>query len=215
MLGMPPNVRVPTSEGLAGFRDTAVERPPIAESSGAEWTSFGARSDASDSTMLLTGCVATPIPGWVEDMRPAVEGRTIALAGAACRRATHEPIETHAKDGVLVLHRVSPSESDTTSKADVLGVAKTFIGFDDSSRVVTCFAACVTKSLGANPSPPCEATIRGAVLDGDRPPPRPSWLLQGVTWSVHHPRPFVIATGVILGTFALLAIVSRRRPRFR
>lgn len=224
---MPPHVRVPTDapsnadndpgHSASHFTTTTIERPPIAESSGAEWTSFQAWKDAAGSTTILAGCVATPIPGWVEDMRPAVEGRTIALAGAACRRATHEPIETRAADGALILHRVAPSGMDASANRapEVLGIAKTFIGFDDSSRVVTCFAGCVTKSIDTRPSAPCDAAIRGAVLEGDRPPPRPSWLLEGVTWSIHHPRPFVATGAAIVSAIALLAIVSRRRPRFR
>jgi hypothetical protein len=50
-----------------------VPRPAIAEESGAHWTQYEAIHDPEHASTLTFGCVASPIPGWVEDMRVPVE----------------------------------------------------------------------------------------------------------------------------------------------
>ena len=72
----------------AGWVATELEKPKIAEGSGAVITGWTAHRSVAGDAAVVSGCVATPIPGWVEDMRPAVEGRTVALAGAPTRQAS-------------------------------------------------------------------------------------------------------------------------------
>src|SRR4051812_4300536 len=92
----------------AGWLATEVAAPKIAESSGAELTSFRATRPADDSAVFASGCVATPIPGWVDDMRPAIEGRTTALAGAVAERIIGAPVDARGDGrGGFVLRAAS------------------------------------------------------------------------------------------------------------
>jgi hypothetical protein len=183
----------------------AVDVPPpkIAEASGAVLSQWqGSRSPRSDTT-LVSGCVATPIPGWVEDMRPAIEARTTALAGAVAEKITGFP--THAGsdgDGRFILHAAS------NLNGPVIGYARTFIGFDDA-RVFTCFATCA----GGREPLECLPLSTQARLEGSQPPPTPGALLRIVTWGVHHPRDAAFDAALVLSMGIVLAVVLRRRPR--
>jgi hypothetical protein len=95
-----------------------------------------------------------------------------------------------------------------------LGIARTFVGFDDAPRVLTCFAACATRRRDAE-APACEAAARAARLDGSVAPPKPGLALGAVTWAVHNPRPAAACGAVLVLALALLAIQTRRRPRSR
>ncbi|MBX3207602.1 MAG: hypothetical protein KF764_21310 [Labilithrix sp.] len=196
------------AEPPAGWHATAdVAKPKIADSAGASFTTWSAhRSEGGDAT-ILSGCVATPIPGWVEDMRPPVEARTVALAGASAAAVTGAPVDARAgDDGLLDLRAASDLARPP------LGRARTFIGFDEA-RVFTCFAACVSNAGGERR--PCDAAVAEARLEGSLAPPAPGLALRGATWAVHHPRPTAVGAGGLAVALGLLAVVLRRRPRSR
>lgn len=179
-------------------RAADVPPPKISDSAGAEIADFAAFREGPAT--ITHGCVATPIPGWVEDMRPAVEGRTVALAGASAALASGHPIDARSDGhGGFALRAVSHLEEPP------IGNAKTFVGFDNG-HVFTCFATCI----GA----PCRAAVEDARLEGSAPPPRPGLALGAVTWAVHHPRPFAAGAGILFIVAGILAVVLRRRPRF-
>lgn len=185
-----------------------VVRPMIAESAGASITEWRASRSVDEHAVLVTGCVATPIPGWVEDMRPAVEARTTALAGATAERITGVPMDARIDGaGGLVLRMASDLGGP------VVGRARTFVGFD-SSRVFTCFATCVVreKSLIYN-GLGCESAVAEARLEGSMAAPDPGLALRGVTWAVHHPQPAAIGGGFVVLLAGILAVVTRRKPR--
>jgi hypothetical protein len=191
-----------------GWTATEIAKPKIAESSGAHFTSWEALADGKHEAVLVTGCLATPIPGWVEDMRPAVEGRTVAFAGASTSMITGAPTDARAaQDGLLDLRAAN------NLAGPVIGRARTFVGFDESS-VFTCFAACGTKTREALHSD-CERAVIEARLEGSHPPPPPGVALRGATWAVHHPRPVALGGAALVVVLGVLAVVVRRRPRSR
>lgn len=180
--------------------------PKISDSAGAELTQFVSFRDRASS--ITYGCVATSIPGWVEDMRQAVEGRTVALAGASAALAADHPIDARPNGhGGFDLRDVR--QLGAGKDAPVIGNAKTFVGFD-AKRVHTCFATCIGPEEGG-----CRDAVDAARLEGSAPPPDPGLALASVTWAVHHPRPFALGAGVVLVALGVLAVVLRRRPRFR
>lgn len=185
----------------------AVDVAPPRITSAATLTSFRALASPSGDAVLITGCVAAGIPGWVEDMRPAVEGRTTALLGAATEKATGFPIDARPIDGGLFALRPA-----TKLDGPPIGVGRPFVGFD-ASRVLTCFASCVGRApkeaLG------CESVIARAHLSPDLPPPPPGIFLGSVTWAVHHPRSFAQGSAVLLTAAVVLALVFRPRSRSR
>ena len=185
----------------ARWKPAEIPPPKISESAGAELTQFvSLRSD--DAGAITFGCVATAIPGWVDDMRPAVEGRTVALAGASAALANGNPVDARDDHHGGFELRVA---SDLGGP--VIGRARTFIGFDPS-HVHTCFATCVRSTT-------CEHAIETARLEGSLPPPSPGLALSAVTWSVHHPHPFALGTAVAIALVAILSVALRRKPRHR
>jgi hypothetical protein len=177
----------------------ASDIPPPKISDAATLEQFQAFRWSGD--VITTGCVSTSIPGWVEDMRPAIDGRTVALAGASAALSSGKPIDARSDgDGGFQL-RVAGSPADPP-----IGNARTFVGFHPG-HVDTCFATCI----GAT----CRAAVDAAHLDGSSPPPRPGLVLGGTQWAVHHPTPFATAFGAALFAAGALAVTLRRRPRSR
>jgi hypothetical protein len=190
----------------AGWVATEIERPRIAESSGAAFTAWNALGGSEGDARFVAGCVATPIPGWVEDMRPAVEGRTVALAGAVAGKIAGTPIDARPGEaGVLDLRAANDLNGP------VIGHARAFVGFD-ASRVFTCFATCVSRQ---GPSRGCDRAVVESRLEGSLPPPTPGLALRSVTWAVHQPRPATIVGLGVIAIASILAVVLRRRPRTR
>lgn len=151
---------------------------------------------------MAAGCVATPIPGWVEDMQPAVAFRTVGLLAAAASKMLGAPSDLRpVREGVFELRRADSVAGPAT------GLARTFIGFDES-RVLTCFAACVDRSERS-----CTAAVDGARLVGSLEPPPPKLGLRAVTWAVHHPQPTALGAAALLVVGAVAFVAFRRRPR--
>jgi hypothetical protein len=196
---------------VANWVATEVEKPKIAESSGAVFSMWIASRSATGDAAFVVGCVATPIPGWVEDMRPAVEGRTVALAGASASKITGGPIDARSgNDGVLDLR----AANDVTGS--VIGHARTFLGFD-TSRVFTCFATCASTTPGTSDSSSreCDRSVAEARLEESLPPPPPGLALRSVTWAVHHPRSAALGAFGLMVLAGIVAVAFRRRPRSR
>jgi hypothetical protein len=186
------------AEAPSNWRTIDLAAPTLATAAGAEmtqWTAAGA-----GGAVLVTGCVATPIPGWVEDMRPNVEARTVALAGKATSAITNRPMDARPAGELFQMRAASDLDGP------ILATARTFLGFDES-RVFTCFATCAGDDA-------CTRTIAEARLTGSLAPPRPGLGLRAVTWGVHHPRGTATGGGVAIAILAVLAVVLRRRPRF-
>lgn len=198
--------RVAIDEG-AGWRGAEIEAPTLAESSGARFIQW--RASRSDDAALVVGCVATPIPGWVEDMRPAVEARAVALVGAVTSKLTNGPVDARPdEDGDLALR--APGDLG----GPLVGRARTFIGFDES-RVLTCFATCATPGGVDVTATSCSRAVAGARLEGGLSPPPPGLGLRAATWAVHHPRPVALGGGGLVVLLGLLAVAARHRPRSR
>lgn len=191
----------------AGWVATEIQKPPIASSTGALLTTWTAHRSVAGDAAIVSGCVATPIGmGWVEDMRPAVEGRTIALAGASASKITGAPVDARSGEaGVFALRATSDLAGP------VIGHARTFVGFDDG-RVLTCFATCAS-TAGPGPREACDRSIIEARLEGSRSPPAPGLALRGATWAVHHPRPTAHGAFGLVVLLGVIAVASRRRPR--
>jgi hypothetical protein len=204
-----------TTDSPPGFTEPAadVAQPPLGSGSGSTFTQWLATRSPTTKDTLLLGCVATPIPGWVEDMRPTVDARTVALMDASVERVVGVPVEARDASGHFSLRPVGAPED-----APRLGIARTFVGFTDH-EVVTCFAACAnarTKSV-EHPGAPraCDASVLSARLDGGSPPPAAGVVLGAVTWAVHHPRTAVTWGSVLAFALGAVAVASRRRPRSR
>jgi hypothetical protein len=178
----------------------AIEPPPLS-AAGATLLDFRAYGD--DAAAAAEGCVATPIPGWVEDMRVAVEARSLAFAGAVAERLVHEPVDARPSAGTFELRRASDLGGP------LVGRAKTFLGFDDSARLFTCFAIC------RGPDAACLGPVSAASLDGASPPPAPGVALRSLTWAVHHPSPFALGSAVAIVLLAAAFVRTRRKPRMR
>lgn len=202
----------------SGFVDTTsgpdpLAAPPLAGGAGARFTQWNALRDVSTGDVLVTACVATPIPGWVDDMRPIAQGRTTAIMAASAARVVGVPVEPREEGGHFVLRAAgAPPE------APPVGLARTFVGWD-TSDVVTCFSACATPNVIGRDrdglARGCEGSVLGAHLEGSKDPPPPGMALGAVTWGVHHPSAAV--TWALAAAFALgvVAVACRKRQRSR
>jgi hypothetical protein len=214
-----PSVRVRATEPPPGWTDISTELtpPPIGSASGSTFTQWGALRSSANGETFLAGCVATPIPGWVDDMRPTVDYRTVSLMNAAAARIVGVPVESRDATGHFSLRPVGAPED-----APRVGIARTFVGWDEHA-VITCFAICATGRVDPRAAPGddaalprgCDATVLTARLDGSGPPPRPGVVLGAVTWAVHHPSPTVLWGGVLAFAAGTLAVALRRRQRSR
>lgn len=193
---------------------TEVAQPAIGgrdSPSGSVFTQWDASRSPSTKQTLLVGCVSTPIPGWVDDMRPTVDYRTVALLNASAERVVGVPVETRDGSGHFSLRPVGAPEG-----APFVGIGRTFVGFGEHD-VVTCFAACVVPKgrVDATTRRTCDASVLAARLQGDRAPPPSGIVLGGLTWAVHHPGTAVTWGGVLTFALGVVAVASRRRPRSR
>ena len=148
-------------------------------------------------------CFAAPVPGWVDDMRPAFSGRVVSLAGATGAQIVGFGVETFDDRDALGLR--------ASGGGPTVGYTKTFIGFG-GTNVHSCFAVCV----GPNAAPPpCNEVVVQTRLVGGDAPPQPGLALSTVTWAVHHPSTTATALAAVTLLGAVLAIATRRKPRAR
>lgn len=167
----------------------------------------GHRDGAGD--LLLAACVATPIPGWVEDMRPSIEGRLAAFAITSAEKLVAGELEARPAPGGMVLFPRG------ATAAPPVGVTRTFLGFRADHQVLTCFATCATPAA----APPhvaraCDASVAAARLES-APPPPPGIVLASTTWAIHHPHPTMAWAGITCLALAAVAMGWRKRPRSR
>lgn len=186
-----------------------VDRVPLAEGSGATITQWDAwRSDDGAST-LLAGCVQTPIPGWVEDLRPSVVSRARGVALAASERLAGRTVLPEG-DGASV------QLLDATSRATIGSLASflTFPRGPSAPAVATCFATCVDRHerLGDRA---CAGAVASAVIVDGGPPPAPGLTLGAASWATHHGRVVVLGALLMVLTGGFLGIVTRSKPRAR
>lgn len=209
-----PPVVVGAAAPPPGWVGASVAQPPIGAGSGATFTQWLAWRAPSANETLLVGCVATPIPGWVEDMRPTVDFRTVSLMNASTERVVGVPVETRDATGHFSLRPVGAPED-----APRVGIGRTFVGWSEH-EVVTCFATCaVPQGAAAAPAPStvraCDASVLRARLEGSRAPPPPGLVLGAATWAVHHPSTAVAWGAVLVIALGTMAVALRRRPRSR
>jgi hypothetical protein len=198
------------TEPPPGWIASEIARPTLGGGSGATLTQWSAvRSPASGETLLLA-CVATPIPGWVDDMRPSVEARTLSFASSSADRVAGIAVETRDEGGRLVLRPAGAGDD-----APRVGLTRTFIGWTPS-EVLTCFATCASPP-GREPRTrrACDVSVDRARLEGGSAPPPPGIALGAVIWAVHHPSNTVLWGGLLTFFAGAVAVVSRRRPRSR
>src|SRR5437588_65414 len=89
----PPSAVPAGASSSGGWTAATVPEPSLGGGTGAVVTQWEVRQSESTSDTLLVGCVDTPIPGWVDDMRLAVDARTVALMHGAAERMTGGPLE--------------------------------------------------------------------------------------------------------------------------
>ncbi len=207
----PARLVVVAPEGAA----VTLAPPPLSGAAGSELHGFSA-SRLPAGSLLVSGCVATPIPGWVEDLRPPVVARAHAWTAKLAEAIAGVPIELREADpqGVAQVYAVA---GDAASR----GVARVLVGFEQAggAKVLTCGVACgrtdAAQSAVANAEAEraCEAAVRSAHLVGDAAPPPPGRALAAVAWAVHHPTPAATAGISIAGVGLLALVLARRRPR--
>jgi hypothetical protein len=208
-----PSVASPRASELAAWLDASsdVAQPPIASggsgSTFTQWKALGSAPPSAPGETLLLGCAATPVPGWVEDMRPTVDDRTRALTNACAERMVGAPVEARETSGHLALRLAGTPEDGPQ-----VGLARTFVGFGEH-QVFTCFALCASKKPGATRT--CDAVVLAAHLEGSMPPPPPGLVLGAATWAVHHPSEALVGGAVVVLTLGAIAVAFRRRPRSR
>ena len=190
---------------LPAWEVLSLPKPGLGEGADVAYTSYEARRRDGASPTLVSGCVAAPVPGWVEDMRRPVEHRGMNLLVVSGQIATGEPVGTEGVPGQEGLFTL-------WSDGKRVGTARLGLGFDDEPRVFTCWLVCANKdgNTGA-----CDDVVRTARFDSGDPPPPPGVALSVVTWAVHHPRTAAPAAGAVVVVLGALAVVLRKKPRTR
>ncbi len=199
------------TEPPPGWVVADVAQPAIGGGSGATFTQWNASRSLATGDVLLLGCVATPIPGWVEDMRPSVQARTTSLMAASTERIVGSQVETSEDTLALALRPVGAPRGTPP-----VGSARTFVGWD-AHAVVTCFAVCARPAASScgTASRECDASVVNARLVGGTVAPPPGLALGALTWAVHHPTKTVAFASVVTFAVGVLAVLLRRRPRSR
>jgi hypothetical protein len=141
-------------------------------------------------------------------MRPAFSARTVSLAGATASEIAGFAVETFddAASGDWLGLRAAGG-------GPTLGHARTFMGFE-GTHAHSCFVVCASP-FPNEPGPACNEVVVHARLEGGDAPPQPGLALGAVTWAVHHPNNTASAFAAALVLGAVLAIVTRRKPRAR
>ena len=202
-----PSVRVdaplpPSASGLT------LEPPTITGAGGAELRTFEAWGLPSDGASVVVGCLSTPIPGWVEEMRQPVMARAEGWTARLAEKVSGGPVELRGEGEVRTVHRVA-------GEGGPRGSAKTLLTFEHvqgEARVVTCGIACAGEERARNM---CEGIVRqGRGVGGGAPPPA-GISLAAISWAVRHPAPAVAAGIGLAGALLVAVVLLRWRPRSR
>ncbi|MCL2778534.1 MAG: hypothetical protein FWD73_11065 [Polyangiaceae bacterium] len=196
---------------------TEIAQPALPGAGGSSFSSWVAQRSEDGQHTLVAGCVATPIPGWVEPMRRPAMARTTGLILATAERIVASPVVVTSDTGNVLELTVAGSPAGTRASA----YARRFIAFGDSAandnehKIFTCYFVCGSKAADAKPLDACAEIAARAELRGGALPPAPGLALSTIAWLVHHARQTVLGGGAVVATAGLLAIVTRRKPRAR
>lgn len=181
--------------------------PPVpSEASGAVLRTFEAWKLPTEGAAVVVGCLSTPVPGWVEEMRQPVMARAEAWTAKLAEKVAGVPVELRGDGEVRKVHEVT---------AGPKGSARTFLTFEHEgrgARVVTCGIACAGEDRAKDT---CEAVVRGSRVVGGSAPPAPTAGLAALSWAVRHPAPTAGATAGAAAALLLALVLFRRRPRSR
>ncbi|MBS2016617.1 MAG: hypothetical protein JST00_27285 [Deltaproteobacteria bacterium] len=201
------------AEAPASWAAAEIAQPPLAQGSGARFSQWEVRRSPGGEHTLVRACVETPIPGWVEDMKTAVEARGQGVAMATAERTSGAPAERRDEGEWSSLRAMGAPASSPP-----MGALRTFLAFDDQ-EVATCFAVCTStraaEGAGAEFASPCASVVAAARVIGGTPPPPPGLLIGASHWAVHHPTHAAAGAGLAVFVLGLLAVVLRRKPRSR
>lgn len=218
---MNPSVVVTPPEGWVA---ASIEAPKLAEGSHASFTEFRSWHSPDGLDVLAEGCVATPIPGWVEDMRDAVTSRTVGLVLTTANQISSEPLTVDL--GVRPFRILALDDKNGANEAAGRanhadrGRAQTFLGFSGSSeaspRVFTCFSMCV-RPTGAEgeAASACATRVAESRLEGSGEPPPPGIFLGTASWAVRHPADVFYGAVGAVALASVWAVAGRRKPRAR
>jgi hypothetical protein len=193
-----PRLTVPRPDGFAAAPDAPVPVPegsPARRVDHVELTGGAAR--------VIAECFAAQVPGWSEELRGPVEGRTTAMLAATVERRLGLGVRVSydPSSAGLTLHAVDDGRA--------LAEGKTLLGFDGDA-VHTCYVACVAPDATA-----CRGAVRAATLRGGSAAPPPGILLASAAGVVRHPREASAALVGVAIAIGAAAVLTRRRPRTR
>lgn len=209
------------AEAPPSWAAAEIAQPPLAQGSGARFSQWEVRRSPGGEHTLVRACVETPVPGWVQDMRQAVEARGEGVAMATAERTSGGPAERRDEGEWSSLRAMGAPAS-----APPIGAMRTFLAFDDRD-VATCFAVCTSTSTsarrssdatpdaGAEFASPCTSLVAAARVTGGTAPPPPGLAVAATSWAVHHPTLAAAGAGLAVFLLGLLAVVLRRKPRSR
>jgi hypothetical protein len=203
------NGPVLVAEPPPGWVAAEVPRPVFSEDTTTTLPQWTALASPGGNPTLLTACAATPIPGWVEDMRTPIANRSIGFVASTAERMTGVPTEARPDGRVFVLRAAG-----APAGAPHLGTAQTWLGFD-AGHVFNCFVICASRPRTETAPLACERSVDVSHLEGGSDPPPPGAILRATTWAVHHSFPTASGAAILLALAAALAVARRRKPRAR
>ena len=170
----------------------------------------------SPSRRCSLGCVATPIPGWVDDMRPTVDARTVALLDASAERVVGRARRDAQRRRAI--SRSGPSGRPRARRPSGSAVRSSDSTSDDVRDVLRGLRRRRRREHADATTPrACDASVLAARLEG-----RPRRRRPRASCSVPSRGPCITRrpcghVGRRSSSFALgvVAVASRRRPRSR
>ena len=191
-----------------------IAQPALAAAGGSSFSSWVTQRSEDGQHALVAGCVATPIPGWVESMRGPAMARTTELVLATTERIVASPVVVASDTGNALELAVADSPEGTRAAA----YARRFITFGDPNNeptMFTCYFVCGSQVAKAKPLAACADIAAHAELRGGARPPAPGLALSTIEWLVRHSRQTAVGGGAAVAIAGLLSVVTRRKPRAR